>query len=243
VAVLAQNDVDVIVPPYRCCGMPQLAVGDEAGAAENARVNIASWSRLVANGYNVVTTCSTCALMLRQMYAELWPSEESRLLAAHSHDLFSYLARLPDRGSGVGGRGPGSGERAVAQHATRSTQPGAGNAILETQDPKLNVLYHYPCHARHQRYGYQVIDVLRQIPGLAVEFAPAACCGQGGSRGFRAEAHDRSLEQGAELLEHLTERAPDLVVTDCPMCEHRIATASGLAVCHPVELLGAAYDG
>ncbi len=269
VAVLERNGVEVIAPPYRCCGMPQLVVGDKAGAEENARANIASWSRLVAEGYEVVTTCSTCALMLRRMYAELWPSEESRLLTAHSHDLFSYLAGLPGRGaergerrrndecrmmnnerqetsSGERGaesverRAP-SGKRAVTQYATRSAQHAIRNTKPETQNPKLSVLYHYSCHARHQRYGYDVVDTLRLIPGLEVDFAPAACCGQGGSHGFRAGAYESSLEQGAELMQHLAARAPDLVVTDCPMCEHRIATASGLTVCHPVELLNSSY--
>ena len=224
-AVLQRNDLEVIVPPYRCCGMPQLAVGDKEGATGNARHNIASWARLVTDGYEVVTTCSTCALMLRRFYVELWPSEESRLLATHTHDLFSYLH---DTGLQVVERGAGSRGRAV-------TQP-------ETQDPKLRVLYHYSCHARHQRYGYNVVDTLRLIPGLEVDFGPTACCGQGGTYGFRACAYDASLEQGAELMEGLAARAPDVVVTDCPMCEHRIAAKSGLPVCHPVELLSEAHD-
>jgi len=243
-AVLERNGVQVVVPPYRCCGMPQLAVGDQTGAEENARANIVAWSRLVAEGYEVVTTCSTCALMLRRTYAELWPSDESRLLAVHSYDLFSYLAGLPKRGAKGVERGAlsvewraSSGERAVSQHTTRDPQ-----SKIQNLKSKINVLYHYSCHARHQRYGYDVVDTLRLIPGLEVDFSPAACCGQGGSHGFRVEAYERSLEQGAELMEGLAARAPDLVVTDCPMCEHRIATASGLAVCHPVELLGAAYD-
>lgn len=242
VTVLERNNVEVIAPPYRCCGMPQLAIGDEVRAAESARRNIESWSRLVAEGYEVVTTCSTCALMLRQMYPELWPSEESRLLAAHSHDLFSYLHDLGVRSvgrGGVGGRGlrptASGGERGARNDVPRTTHHA-------TQNPKLSVLYHYSCHARHQRYGYNVVDLLRSIPGLEVDFAPAACCGQGGSHGFKARAYDSSLEQGAELLRQLTEHAPDIVVTDCPMCKHRITTTSALTVCHPVELLSAAYD-
>jgi len=245
VAVLERNGVEVIAPPYRCCGMPQLAVGDKAGAEENARANIASWSRLVAEGYEVVTTCSTCALMLRRMYVELWPSEESRLLAAHSHDLFSYLAELPGRGAESVERWRNDECRMMndERQETSSGERGAGEGQSKIQNPKskMKVLYHYSCHARHQRYGYNVVDTLRLIPGLEVDFVPAACCGQGGSHGFRAGAYESSLEQGAELMQHLAERAPDLVVTDCPMCEHRIATASGLAVCHPVELLNSAY--
>jgi len=212
VTVLEQSGVEVIAPPYRCCGMPQLAVGNKAGAEANARRNITTWSRLVADGYEVVTTCSTCALMLRQMYVELWPSEESRLLAAHSYDLFSYLAQLPD---------PGATER----------------PIRDMPQQKRRVLYHYSCHARPQRYGYYVVDTLRSIPGLEVDFAPAACCGQGGSYGFRAGTYERSVDQGAELLQRLADWAPDVVATDCPMCKHRLSTVGMWEVCHPVELL------
>jgi glycerol-3-phosphate dehydrogenase subunit C len=228
VTVLDRTGADIVAPSYRCCGMPQLAVGDMAGAEENARRNIAAWSRLVAEGYEVVTTCSTCALMLRQMYVELWPSEESRLLAAHSHDLFSYLAGLPDRGT----KGIERGALSEQVHAMRSTQSKAQNA-----KSKINVLYHYSCHARPQRYGYHVVDTLRLLTGWEVDFAPTACCGQGGAYGFKAGAYEASLETGATLLDQLAEQDPDIVVTDCPMCEHRLATVGKWEVCHPVELL------
>ncbi|MFQ5614465.1 MAG: anaerobic glycerol-3-phosphate dehydrogenase subunit C [Anaerolineae bacterium] len=213
VAVLERNGVEVVCPDFRCCGLPQVAAGDGARAEANARFNIERFAGFVEAGYDVVTTCSTCSLALKHHYPELWPSAASKALAERIWDIFSYLKTLHD----------------------------AGELDLEFRPLERSVRYHYPCHARYQRYGNQVIDLLRLIPGLKIDYAAMACCGMGGTHGFKRRHYDPSQQQATETFAFLDQVKPDGVVTDCPMCVYRIGTGSGLETIHPVELLQRAY--
>lgn len=213
VTVLERCGVEVVRPDFRCCGMPQIAAGDGARAEANARFNAEQFARLVESGCEIVTTCSTCSLALKYYYPELWPSPASRLLAEHTWDIFSYLKTLRD----------------------------AGELDLDLRPRNLSVRYHYPCHARYQRYGNNVIDMLRLIPELKIDYAAMACCGMGGTHGFKRRHYEQSQKQGVETFAFLERVKPDCVVTDCPMCDYRIGTGSGIATRHPIELLSQAY--
>ncbi len=209
VAVLEHAGVEVVCPDFRCCGMPQIAAGDGARAEANARFNIARLARLVEQGYQVVTTCSTCSLALKRYYPELYASPASQLLAAHTFDIFSYLKTLRD----------------------------AGEWNLELRPLRQSVRYHYPCHARFQRSGNNVLDLLRLIPELEVDYAATACCGAVVAHGFKRRHYEQAQKQGAETLAFLKRVEPESVATDCPMCAHRIGTESGIKTVHPIELL------
>lgn len=213
VTVLERNGVEVVCPEFRCCGMPQLAAGDGAQAEANARYNVEQFSRLVEAGYEIVSTCSTCTLALKYHYPTFWPSAASEKLAKHTWDIFSYLRGLRD---------------------TRALD-------LDLQPLERSVRYHYPCHARSQRYGNNVIDLLRLIPKLKVDYAAMACCGMGGTHGFKRRHYETSQAQGADTFAFLDRVSPDTVVTDCPMCAHRIGARSGLETIHPIELLNEAH--
>jgi glycerol-3-phosphate dehydrogenase subunit C len=213
VEVLERGGVEVVCPDFRCCGMPQIAAGDGARAAANARFNIERLARFVESGYEVVTTCSTCSLALKLYYPEFWPSPASRALAEHTWDIFSYLKTLRD----------------------------AGELDLDLRPQNLSVRYHYPCHARYQRYGNNVIDVLRLIPELKIDYAAMSCCGMGGTHGFKRRHYEQSQKQGVETFAFLERVKPDCVVTDCPMCDYRIGMDSGIMTRHPIELLSQAY--
>ena len=209
VTVLERCGVEVVCPDFRCCGIPQIAAGDGARAEANARFNVEQFARLVESGCEIVTTCSTCSLALKFYYPELWPSPASRLLAEHTWDIFSYLKTLHD----------------------------AGELNLDLRPQNLSVRYHYPCHARYQRYGNNVIDVLRLIPELKIDYAAMSCCGMGGTHGFKRRHYEQSQKQGVDTFAFLERVKPDCVVTDCPMCDYRIGTGSGIMTRHPIELL------
>lgn len=213
VAVLERSGVEVVCPEFRCCGMPQLAAGDGARAEANARFNIEQFARLVEAGFEIVSTCSTCTLALKHHYPTFWPSGDSEMLAGHTWDIFSYLKSLRD----------------------------AGELDLDLRPLERSVRYHYPCHARSQRYGNNVIDLLRLIPKLKIDYAAMACCGMGGTHGFKRRHYETSQAQGADTFAFLERVSPDIVVTDCPMCAHRIGKGSGLETIHPIELLNEAH--
>ena len=212
VTVLEKCGVEVLCPDFRCCGMPQLAAADGARAGVNARFNIEKFSRLIESGYEIVTSCATCTLALTQHYPEFWPSVASEALAAHTWDVFSYLNSMCQR----------------------------RQLPLDLRPLRRSVLYHYPCHARSQRYGNNVIDLLRLIPQLTVDYAAMACCGMGGTHGFKRRHYEQSQQQARKTMQFLEEAQPDCVVSDCPMCVHRIGKESGIQTVHPVELLSEA---
>ena len=102
--------------------------------------------------------------------------------------------------------------------------------------------YHYPCHARSQRYGNNIIDMLRLIPELKIDYAAMTCCGMGGTHGFKRRHYEQSQQQGAETFAFLQRAAPDSVVTDCPMCSYRLERNADFKTMHPIELLHSAVE-
>src|SRR6059058_5612273 len=137
VRVLERNRVDVSVPAQRCCGMPYL----DGGAVDQARAlikeNVRSLAAAVREGREIVVPGPTCSYMLKQEYPWLDGSEDAKLVAANTRDLFEYLARLHAEGR------------------------------LDTRFTKRvgAVTYHVPCHLRAQNIGVKSAEVLRLIPG------------------------------------------------------------------------------
>ena len=67
--VLRHNGIEVYVPPRQVgCGMAALAVGDVETAREHALRNVRVLADLVREGYRIVCSEPTAALMLSQDY-------------------------------------------------------------------------------------------------------------------------------------------------------------------------------
>src|SRR5436190_19675646 len=72
VAVLRHNSVEVVVPPGQVgCGMASLAQGDVETAREFAQTNLRVFAELARDGYRIVCSEPTAALMLQQDYLNL----------------------------------------------------------------------------------------------------------------------------------------------------------------------------
>src|SRR6266536_340638 len=99
VAVLERNGIDVSLPEQRCCGMPYL----DGGAIDECRAlirdNVASLAAAVREGREIVSPGPTCSYMLKQEYPWLDGSDDAKLVAGHTKDLFEYLAGLPAQGA------------------------------------------------------------------------------------------------------------------------------------------------
>ena len=80
VKVLHKNEVELTVPDQVCCALPMIAKGNIKGAHMDMRDNIKILSRLVLDGYAIITTCTSCALMIKRDYPLLIGSEEARLV-------------------------------------------------------------------------------------------------------------------------------------------------------------------
>jgi Fe-S oxidoreductase len=211
VAVLERNGVDVSLPAQKCCGMPYL----DGGAVEECRAlireNVASLAAAVRDGREIVSPGPTCSYMLKQEYPWLDGSEDAKLVAAHTRDLFEYLAGL----------------HADGRLDTRFTRP-AGE-----------VTYHVPCHLRAQNIGIKSADVLRLIPDTTVSVVER-CSAVDGTWGFKKEYYELSLRVAKPLFDAVREGGP-VTATDCPLAALQITQGTGRAARHPVQILADAY--
>ena len=211
VRVLERNRVDVSVPPQRCCGMPYLDGGAVDEAKALIRDNVASLAAAVREGREIVAPGPTCSYMLKQEYPWLDGSEDAKLVAANTRDLFEYLAKL---------------------HA-------AGELDTNFSRPVGAVTYHVPCHLRAQNIGHKSADVLRAIPGASVDVVEK-CSAVDGTWGFKKEYYELSLKLAKPLFDAVTGGAR-VAATDCPLAALQIEQGTGRKPKHPVEVLAEAY--
>jgi glycerol-3-phosphate dehydrogenase subunit C len=108
-------------------------------------------------------------------------------------------------------------------------------------DVNHKYLYHVPCHLRAQGIGLPVLDIMRQIPGLAIETADAGCCGMSGNYGFKGDKYEISMKIGEKLFNRIQQSNADEVLTDCGTCRLQIRHGAKAETCHPIEILAEAY--
>jgi glycerol-3-phosphate dehydrogenase subunit C len=212
VRVLERNRVDVRVPPQRCCGMPYLDGGAVDEAKALIRDNVKSLAAAVRDGCEIVVPGPTCSYMLKQEYPWLDGSEDAKLVAENTRDLFEYLARL----------------QAAGELDTNFTRPiGA-------------VTYHVPCHLRAQSIGHKSADVLRAIPGASVNVVEK-CSAVDGTWGFKKEYYELSLKLAKPLFDAITGAGAPTAATDCSLAALQIEQGTGHRPKHPIEVLASAY--
>ncbi|HEU4371338.1 MAG TPA: anaerobic glycerol-3-phosphate dehydrogenase subunit C [Methylomirabilota bacterium] len=212
VRVLERNGVDVSVPAQRCCGMPYLDGGAVNECRALVRDNARALAAAVREGREIVSPGPTCSYMLKQEYPWLDDSADARLVAANTRDLFEYLARLLAEGA----------------LDTRFSRPVGA------------VTYHVPCHLRAQNIGTRSADVLRAIPGAAVNVVER-CSAVDGTWGFKTQYFDLSMRVAQPLFDAVRAGGAPTVATDCPLAGMQIAQGTGVEPRHPIQVLAHAY--
>jgi FAD/FMN-containing dehydrogenase/Fe-S oxidoreductase len=214
VAVLQQVGVNVFVPPgQRGSGMPALVAGDVDFARDVALQNLRALSSAVRDGYTIVCSEPTAALMIRQEYLKLTDDLDAALVAGSTMDLGQYLAGLRAR----------------------------GQLPLPTSPIRTRVGYHQPCHLRALDVGTPGLDLIREIPGLDVEFIDRGCSGMAGTYGLSSEHFRTSLRAGRGLLDRF--RMGDIAVgaTECSACRMQMEQGVTKRTLHPIKLLSLGY--
>jgi Fe-S oxidoreductase len=212
VRVLERSGADVSLPPQRCCGMPYLDGGAVEEAKALIRENVKSLAAAVREGREIVVPGPTCSYMLKQEYPWLDGSADAKLVAAHTRDLFEYLARLHTEGR------------------------------LDTNfaKPVGAITYHVPCHLRAQNIGVKSAEVLRLIPGASVNVVEK-CSAVDGTWGFKTEYYELSLKLAKPLFDAVTAAGAPVTATDCPLAALQIEQGTGRKAKHPVRVLAEAY--
>jgi glycerol-3-phosphate dehydrogenase subunit C len=216
VRVFERFGYEVAVPEQGCSGTPMFANGMLPDARRHAETNVASLSDLVEAGYDVVCSCTSCSLSLRQEYPELFDVDGTGEVAANTYEAVEYLRIHEDLREAVAG------------------------TSLDGPD----LAYHAPCHARNQGLARQAVELFRELDGVRVEDVGDSCSGISGTYGWKAEKYDYSMAIGEEMFEEMDAAAGETGLTECPTCAMQMEHGTGYEVRHPLEILEAALvDG
>lgn len=214
VAVLHHNGVEVYVPPdQRGCGMAPLTYGDVETARETAEHNVRLLADLAREGYRIVCSEPTAALMLRHDYLDLLDDPDARLVASRVEELTSFLWSLHQQ----------------------------GRLRTDFQPLPFSVGQHVPCHLKALGQPPAAPGLLALIPGLRVRTIDVSCSGMAGTFGLKAENYDVSLEAGRPMLDELARPGILFGSTECSTCRLQMEDGGGKRTLHPVQYLALSY--
>jgi FAD/FMN-containing dehydrogenase/Fe-S oxidoreductase len=214
VSVLHHNGIEVYVPPgQRGCGMAPLAYGDLESARDTVQHNLRLLGDLAREGYTIVCSEPTAALMLRQDARDLLDDPDVALVAERTVELTAYLWDL---------------------HR-------AGRLRTDFRPLDLSVGHHVPCHLKALGRPPAGPALLALIPGLRVRTIDVSCSGMAGTFGLKAENYAVSLAAGRPMLAELSRPGLLFGSTECSTCRLQMEDGAGKRTLHPAQYLALAY--
>jgi FAD/FMN-containing dehydrogenase/Fe-S oxidoreductase len=214
VAVLHHNGIEVYVPPRQGgCGMAPLAYGDLETARETVQENLLILSDLAREGYPILCSEPTAALMLRHDALDLLDDADARLVAAQTVECTAFLWDL---------------------HLQ-------GNLRTDFLPLPFAVGHHVPCHLKALGRPPVGPALLSLIPELRVHTIDVSCSGMAGTFGLKAANYDASLAAGRPMLEELDRPRVLFGSTECSTCRMQMEDGAGKRTLHPAQYLALAY--
>jgi FAD/FMN-containing dehydrogenase/Fe-S oxidoreductase len=212
--VLHHNGIEVYVPPgQRGCGMAPLAYGDVETARDTVQHNLRIFADLVREGYTIVCSEPTAALMLRQDSRDLLDDPDVTLVAEHTVELTTYLWDLHRQ----------------------------GRLRTDFQPLELAVGHHIPCHLKALGHPPRGPALLALIPRLRVRTIDVSCSGMAGTFGLKPGNDRLSLEAGRPMLTELRRPGVLFGATECSACRMQMEDGAGKRTLHPAQYLALAY--
>jgi glycerol-3-phosphate dehydrogenase subunit C len=209
VRVFESFDYEVLVPKQQCSGTPMFANGMLKDARREAEVNVRELGKAIENGADVVASCTSCSMALRQEYPELFDIEGIEDLSEHTYEAMEFLRIHEDLGA----------------------------AIRESEVDPQSFSYHAPCHARNQGLDRQAVELFRELDGAHIEDVGESCSGISGTYGWKSEKYETSMKIGAEMFDHMEHAEGEVGMTECPTCAMQMNHGTGYEIRHPLELL------
>lgn len=201
---------EVCVPEQRCSGTPMFANGMIPEAKRAARFNVETLAELTEQGYDIVCSCTSCSMALRQEYPELFDFEGTDRVATHTYEAIEYLRIHEDLDSAFDDVGNGA---------------------------TTELAYHAPCHARNQGLARQALELFGPLEGVTIEDVGDSCSGISGTYGWKSEKYDTSMEIGEEMFEEMKQAEGEIGLTECPTCAMQMEHGTGYGIRHPIELI------
>lgn len=214
VGLLEKAGAKVEVPPQRTSGMPYFSYGELDKLRAIAQFNVSSMAPLVRDGLEVVATEPTAAYCFREIYPRILDTEESRLVAFHTHELLDYLWK---------------------EKLTEGYLPN----IFRSK-----VGLHISCHQRAMTMGKGTISLLSGTGLDVKVIETGTCCGMGGTFGLKAGelGYELSTEVGKPLFELFRKEQIEFGLTESSVCTIQLEEGTGLSFEHPVAVLWAAVE-
>ena len=208
------NGKAVILPKKKCCGIPSISSGNIKAIKKDMAYNLKQLYDAVRAGYDIVTSCPSCGLALKEDYPRIINTAEATVAAQKTFDIHEYLWLLFNEGT--------------------------LNTNFKPSSKK--VVFHTPCHLKAQEIGDLQECLAELIPGISISKMADYCCGMAGSFGLKKKNFDLSMAIGERLFRNIKAASADFVVTSCGACKTQIKQGSGCKVIHLVELLAEYYS-
>ncbi|MFO7570334.1 MAG: anaerobic glycerol-3-phosphate dehydrogenase subunit C [Smithellaceae bacterium] len=209
IQLLNALNVDVVLPPQWCCGLPALGNGNLALARSFALKNASSLANYIDAGYDVIYSCTSCGLCLLEDYQGILDIAQAKKIAEHSYDLHEYILSLIDN----------------------------GDIQVTFSRVQRKLAYHIPCHLRALKIGYPAAKLLRRIPGLDCDVLDDACCGLSGSYGFKKSNEATAIQLGERAASLIQKTGAEMIVADCGSCRMQLSFYAGMPALDPAEIL------
>ncbi|MDR4495666.1 MAG: FAD-binding and (Fe-S)-binding domain-containing protein [Nitrospirales bacterium] len=192
-SALAQQGVEVELPPQRCSGTPIETYGLRDLAKQGARENLAN-----LEGYDtVVTSCASCTLSLKD-YDKLFRGEPEEASAQRLQKRVKHISEILAEG--------------VADKSSSQKRPG------REASSRRKVTYHSSCHLRAAGVSQAPRTLLASISDLEyVEMQDADRCA-GGAGTFMVKNYETSQEIFKRKHRAITNSGAEVVATSCPAC-------------------------
>lgn len=199
-----------------CCGRTFLS----AGLVDEARTEldrlVAAFAPFAARGVPIIGLEPSCLLTLRDELASLRKDDDAKAVGAHALTFEEFLVR----------------------------EAAAGRLQLPLGSVADKAVVHGHCHQKSFGAFKPVEQVLRLVPGLAVETIESSCCGMAGAFGYGADTYDASIEMAELSLLPAVRRADQttLVVADGTSCRHQIHDGAQREALHVARVLAMSLD-
>jgi glycolate oxidase iron-sulfur subunit len=197
-----------------CCGAIRHHLNDQAGAANDARRNIAAWWPLIDAGAEaILINASGCGAMVKD-YAHLladdpaWAERAQRVVAL-TRDLAEWL--------------PAELDRALAE------------GRVSARSGSARVVFHPPCTLQHGQKVRGAVEALLGRMGATVLPVGEShlCCGSAGT--YSVLQPELSTQLRERKLGHLSASQPELILSANIGCITHLQAGTGTPVRHWIE--------
>lgn len=211
--VMKANNIEVVIPDQKSCGIIQYNYGLIDQAKKLAKFNLQNIIEYVRQGYKVICTEPTAALMLKEEYQAFDDSKDFKLLADATYEMGAYLYKLYQ----------------------------SSRLNIDFGPIPHTFGYHMPCHLKKINDKSYFCEVLKLIPKIDVYNIDKGCCGIAGTFGMREKGYQTSLMIGEKLFYEMRNPDIDFGLTECSTCRMQIKHAvSEKQIFHPIEVLAMA---